>query len=230
MLNRYYEQELSHLRELAAEFSHAHPALAPMLAGPSSDPDVERLLEGVAFLTGLIRARVEDEFPEFIQALGNLVFPHYLRPVPACTLMVFEPKGQLNEPALVRAGTEIASVPVDGTACIFRTCYPVEVHPLTLHDVEVPEQPGAKPAIRLHFRLEGFGLANWPFKSLRLFLSDSISNASSLYFVLSHHLREIAVSAPGGEVLLLPPSALRPVGFDADEVLLPYPVNASPGY
>ena len=52
MFNRYYQQELQNLRDLAGEFSKRHPAAAPMLSNQSADPDVERLLEGVAFLTG----------------------------------------------------------------------------------------------------------------------------------------------------------------------------------
>ena len=38
MFNKYYQQELNALRELGSEFSRAHPALAPMLSGPASDP------------------------------------------------------------------------------------------------------------------------------------------------------------------------------------------------
>ena len=33
-------------------------------------PDVERLLEGVAFLNGLTRQKLDDEFPELLQELG----------------------------------------------------------------------------------------------------------------------------------------------------------------
>jgi len=55
VFNRYFQQELQNLRELATEFSKVHPAAAPMLSNQSADPDVERLLEGVAFLTGLLR-------------------------------------------------------------------------------------------------------------------------------------------------------------------------------
>ena len=46
MFNKYYQNELHKLRELAKEFSLAHPAAAPMLSSESVDPDVERLLEG----------------------------------------------------------------------------------------------------------------------------------------------------------------------------------------
>jgi len=37
MFNKFYEQELQNLRELAVEFSRVHPAAAPMLSGPSAD-------------------------------------------------------------------------------------------------------------------------------------------------------------------------------------------------
>ena len=53
MVNKYYQQELHKLRELAKEFSDLNPAVAPLLSGSSADPDVERLLEGVAFLSGM---------------------------------------------------------------------------------------------------------------------------------------------------------------------------------
>ncbi|MEE9556699.1 MAG: type VI secretion system baseplate subunit TssF, partial [Candidatus Adiutricales bacterium] len=84
---RHYQQELQNLKELAVEFSKAHPALAPMLSGQTQDPDVERLLEGVAFLTGMLREKLEDEFPEIIHGLLDLIFPHYLRPAPSTTMI-----------------------------------------------------------------------------------------------------------------------------------------------
>ncbi|MGM0404259.1 MAG: type VI secretion system baseplate subunit TssF, partial [Thermodesulfobacteriota bacterium] len=83
MLHRYFQQELDHLRDLGQAFSKAHPAVAPMLSGSSTDPDVERLLEGVAFLTALLREKLDDEFPEIIHELVQLIWPHYLRPVPS---------------------------------------------------------------------------------------------------------------------------------------------------
>lgn len=58
MITRHFQDELARLKELGAEFSVTHPALAPMLGGPSTDPDVERLLEGVAFQTALLRQKL----------------------------------------------------------------------------------------------------------------------------------------------------------------------------
>lgn len=60
MFNKYYQDELSYLREMGREFSQAHPDAAPYLSEAGADPDVERLLEGFAFLSGRIRQRLDD--------------------------------------------------------------------------------------------------------------------------------------------------------------------------
>jgi type VI secretion system protein ImpG len=91
MFNRYFQEELTHLKELGKDFSKAHPAVAPMLAGATPDPDVERLLEGVAFLTALLRQKLDDEFPEIINELMQLIWPHYLRPIPSSSFIAFTP-------------------------------------------------------------------------------------------------------------------------------------------
>ncbi len=90
---KYYQQELHNIKSLAREFSELHPAIASMLSGQSTDPDVERLLEGTAFLTGLLKQKLEDSLPEIIHLLTELVFPHFLRSVPSLTLIQFTPKG-----------------------------------------------------------------------------------------------------------------------------------------
>ena len=73
MFPKYFQEELSNLRQLGAEFSDAHPSLAPMLSGPQADPDVERLLEGTAFLTALMRQKLDDDFPEIMDILIDLL-------------------------------------------------------------------------------------------------------------------------------------------------------------
>ena len=71
MFNKYYQDELTYLRDLGREFAAAYPGIAPMLAERGGDPDVERLLEGVAFLTGKIRQKLDDELPEVIHSVAS---------------------------------------------------------------------------------------------------------------------------------------------------------------
>ncbi|MDU3889721.1 MAG: type VI secretion system baseplate subunit TssF, partial [Serratia liquefaciens] len=42
--------------------------------------DVERLLEGFAFLTGRLRQKLDDELPELSHSLMHLLWPNYMRP------------------------------------------------------------------------------------------------------------------------------------------------------
>src|SRR5699024_5304508 len=88
----YYNQELSYIRQLAAEFAQAHPKIAGRLrlsAESSTDPHVERLLEGFAYLTARIRRKLDDELPELTEALLGVLYPHYLAPLPSMAIVQF---------------------------------------------------------------------------------------------------------------------------------------------
>lgn len=231
MFNRYFQQELSYLRELGAEFSRAHPALAPMLSGPTADPDVERLLEGVAFLTGLLRQKLDDDFPEIVHDLMDLICPHYLRPVPSSTALAFIPKPILKGPMIIPAGVYVSSVPVDGTGCLFKTCYDVEIHPLSIVDAAFAHPSGKRPFIKLVLELKGIDVSAWEPKALRFFLSGDYGAATDLYLLLCRYLKSIRISSVENEsTCVLSPDHLKPAGFSNEEGLIPYPSHAFPGF
>jgi type VI secretion system protein ImpG len=231
MFNHYFQQELDNLKELGTEFSKAHPAVAPMLSGHSSDPDVDRLLEGVAFLTALLRQKLDDEFPEIIHELVRLIWPHYLRPLPSASVVAFTPKPILKQALTIPAGTQLASKPVEGTACVFQTCYPVEVHPLKLLEASLVETSGQPPAIRMLLELSGLNLEDWQPQALRFYLAGDFQAASDLYLLLRRYLTRILISAEGNNSMVaLTPESLKPVGFGPDEGIIPYPAHSFPGY
>ncbi|NPV05330.1 MAG: type VI secretion system baseplate subunit TssF [Syntrophaceae bacterium] len=231
MINRYFQQEMNQLRELGASFAKAYPALAPMLSGPAADPDVERLLEGVSFQTALLRQKLDDDFPEIIQDLVRIIWPHYLRPIPSTSTVVFTPKATLRQPATIPAGTPLASLPVDGTPCLFRTCSDVEIHPLTLLEAAFEQPPGRPPQVRLLMELVGLRLSDWRPESLRFFLAGDYAEASDLYFLLMRHLKRVVLEPlEGGDAAALPPECLRDAGFSEQAALVPYPSHAFPGY
>ena len=202
-----------------------------MLSGPSSDPDVERLLEGVAFLTALLRQKLDDEFPEIIHELIHLIWPHYLRPVPSATIIEFAPKPSLKQSLKIPAGVHVASVPVDGTPCIFQTRYDVDVHPVRLMDAYFRESAGRPPAISIQMEITGPPLSDWNPGHLRFFLAGDFSSAADLYMLMLRKLRQIVITPlEGGTSALLSPDDLRPAGFSNNESLLPYPSNSFPGF
>jgi type VI secretion system protein ImpG len=231
MLSSHYQSELNKLRRLADEFARGNPALAPLLGVDfASDPDVERLLEGVAFLTGMVHQRLDDEFPEFIQELAQLLYPHYLQPTPCMTLLQFQPRAPLQDVMRIEAGCEVSSVPVDGQRVRFRSSVSVDLEPLKLTGIRWDGCTGEERSLVLDFAFTIARAEDWEADSLTFYLGDGLGVACKLLRLLQLNLREIRVSATGQPLTLLPPGHLRGVGFDADKPLLPFPENAHPAY
>ncbi len=229
-LNRFYRDELNFLRLQGREFAQSHPQLTRFLSEESLDPDVERLLEGFAFLTGRLREKVEDEFPELTHSLLAMLWPNYLRPVPSATIVRFDPhRHALSESQVIPRGTRLDSRPVLGTPCHFRTCHDVNVHPLAVeavaatHSREVSEV-AMDLSVHTDQPLRELGL-----DSLRLHLGGERYTAQTLYLWLSHYLERITVEV-GDASFGMPLDNLAAVGFSAAESLLPYPRNAFDGY
>lgn len=232
MTNHFFHAELNLLKELATEFALANPALAPLLDGSNrTDPDVERLLEAMAFQNAMLRRKLVSDFPELVHKLVNLILPHYLRPIPASTMIGFTPHTSSGQSATIPAGTQLDSALVDGTPCRFTTIAPVEIHPLEITDAAFVQQTGRGGEIRLSLELHGLPLSSWRPGKLRLFLAGEQAAACELYLLLSRHVSRIVLTpAEGGTACVLPVSCLKPAGFAEDEQLLPYPTHVFPGY
>ena len=102
-LLRYYNEELRHLREMGGEFAQAFPKIASRLGLEGlevTDPYVERLLEGFAFLAGRIQLKIDAEFPRFTQRLLEIVYPQFLAPTPSMLIAQVQP--ELGDPSLAQ--------------------------------------------------------------------------------------------------------------------------------
>src|SRR5438132_14423282 len=138
----YYERELTFIRQMAAEFAEKYPKVAGRLTlepDTCEDPHVERLIEAFALLCGRVHHKLDDEFPEITEALLDVLYPHYLRPVPSQAVVQFQLDASQSAPASthVAAGTAVHSKTEDGQFCSFRTCYPVTLWPLRVTNASV---------------------------------------------------------------------------------------------
>jgi type VI secretion system protein ImpG len=237
VFNKYYQDELTYLRELGSEFARAYPAIAPMLAETGGDPDVERLLEGVAFLTGKLRQKIDDELPEVIHSISALLFPHYVRQIPATSVVQFTPlPNVVREKVTVARGSEVGSVPVENISCRFRTTQEVELLPLSIEDVRI--DTGARLAQTLRIELKvtgGAALAALELSKIRFYIHGERRLQDDLRLWIGAHLDGVAIAAVDGNgndsaVLTLPARTVSLCGFNEDEALIPYPKTVYPGY
>lgn len=240
MLHRHYESELRYLRDAGAQFAEVHPEQARALrldALEERDPYVERLLEGVAFLTARVHERLDDDLPEYTQRLVGLLYPQFLTPFPSCCVLAFTPKpGLVPQTIVLAAGTEVLSAPVgpEKTACRFRTAQPVALHPMAVASVELRYDTDGTSRVRLLFRMhKGATLAQLDLSALRLTLHAEGSVASTAHLMLTRHVRRVEVrtgadltGTPGeGDGLALVvqgQGGVRPAGLDPGDALLPH--------
>jgi type VI secretion system protein ImpG len=246
----YYERELTYLRRLGGEFAEAYPKVASRLQlEPSKceDPHVERLLEGFAFLAARVHLKLDDDFPEISEALLNVVYPHYVRPIPSMSVVevhVDPDQGKLPGGVRIPRESPLFSRTVGGVPCKFRTCYDLTIWPTTIAGAQWTTPDRLRPAVRasdavaalrvdLHC-LPDVTFAATEIDTLRLHLAGEGGLTSSLYELLLNSCTRIVIrdTTPGGsqKTVTLPASALRPVGFAADEGMLPYPRRSFLGY
>lgn len=228
--NRFFRDELAFLREQGVEFTEVYPQLARFLNSRNTDPDVERLLEGFAFLTGRLREKVEDEFPELTHSIINMLWPNYLRPVPSISIVQFSPDEKaLTYAQTIEKGTQLDAHPVMGTVCHFRTCRNVSIYPLRRDNVSTVHTRDAS-LIDVELTMLGDQAAGQiGLGDLQFFLGGETYSAEMLYLWLSHYLDKVEI-VTGDKTVTLPKNSFRPVGFDNDDAILPYPKNVYEGY
>lgn len=229
-LEHYFRDELAFLRLQGREFADSYPELTHFLSEQNTDPDVERLLEGFAFLTGNLRAKIEDEFPELTHGLLNMLWPNYLRPVPSMTIMQFSViPGAIAQPALVRQGCQLDSLPIDDVTCHFQTCHDAWVYPAEMRQITA-QSGNDLSTISLDIALHApLPLSELQLDKLRFFLGGDSYTAYELYFWLSNQLSHIELEIDGKR-FRQEAKALKSVGFERDDALLPYPNNVYSGY
>src|SRR5215467_3666207 len=234
---------------MGAEFAQKYPKLASrLLLEPDrcEDPHVERLLEGFALLAARIHLKLDDDFPQISSALLEVLFPHYTRPVPSMAVVEFQldpEQGKLSTGLSIPQGSVLQSNRINGIQCRFRTAYdatiwPVEVSNAAWRSAEEAGTPlGRNATSTLKLSLQCFPDVTFKaldLRALRFYLTGESNLINALYELLFNNCIAITVRDPdrkgGGGAISLPPSCLKPVGFAADEGVLPYSRRSFLGY
>lgn len=247
----YFNSELQHVREMGAEFAKEYPKIAARLGMDGidcADPYVERLLEGFAFLAARVQIKMDAEFPDFTQHLLEMVYPHYLAPIPSMTIVQFNP--ELNESSLaegyvIKRGSALRSIIGKGetSACEYRTSQETTLWALevvsakyltTGHAVSNScKRKIAKAKAGLKLVLKTTAGVNFneliELDELIVYLKGNEETATSLYEQLVANT--CAVNYQGvGVKKHCKGNSIVPHGFDEKEALLPQTSQSFSGY
>jgi len=253
-LLRYYNEELRHLREMGGEFAQQFPKIASRLGIEGlevTDPYVERLLEGFAFLAGRIQLKLDAEFPRFTQRMLEIVYPQFLAPTPAMLIAQVHP--ELGDPSLagglkLARGSSMSSQPgkAGATTCEFRTAHELTMWPLELTQVEyfthaadlpmasMPEWRKYRAGLRMRLRTTaGVDFSQLALQDLRLHCAGTDDVAYRLHEMACGHALGVLVlptRRPAAWHEALDGETVEAVGYGDDEALLPETLQGLQGY
>lgn len=252
-LLEYYEKELQFVREMGLEFSKRFPKIAANLDLESTkcaDPYVERLLEGFAFLTARIQLKMDAEFPRFCQHLLEIVYPHYLAPLPSMMIMQIIPdyKGGISESgSILQRGTKFFSRAGMGgrSRCEFQIA-----HEVCLWPIQVPEAAylplgkiyaytdstksgkSIKSALRITLQtVTDYQFSQLTIDQLTFFLHGTGSLPAQLYeLIFGHSVSVIITDVVNQKRYTYADTMIEPVGYAQQESLLPATAQTFQGY
>ena len=246
----YYLNEIDHLRVAGSDLARTHKHLAGNLdfrGIETDDPQVARLIESFAFLTARLQQQFDAEFPQIPTALLETLYPQLVAPIPSMAIARFgvAPKqARAVEGVAVPRGTALYAPIEGGAECRFRTSIALPLWPIEVADVSMPspdtlrcieDQSDVQACVRVRLKCMGDGLTFATVKpgSLRFFIDGDRDGRFRLFELLCNNLLRIAVIRPGEteETAVYPPGlAIRQIGLDPDQAMLPYPEASHHGY
>lgn len=246
-LIKFYNKELNYIRRSAAAFAEANPKIAGRLRlsqDTIEDPHVSRLIESVAFLNARVRKKLDDSFPEISNSMLEVLYPHYLSPIPSMSIIQFKGIAEATAGYDIKAGSLIETQPVEGEPCRFNTTYPVTLWPIEITDAQLVRGAYQAPALPKHLgaiavlRIKLSCLADeMTFAELSpdeftFYLNGQSTEVSALYELLFNHTVAISIAADANDnnAKYLDADQLEPVGFSKKEGLLPYAARSQLGY
>ncbi|MEE9393178.1 MAG: type VI secretion system baseplate subunit TssF [Planctomycetota bacterium] len=256
-LLQYFRREITSFDREAEQFARQHPSEAEHLRITTQDPSIRHLFQANAFLNARTRLKLDDSIPELSDTLVNILYPHYLAPIPSLSLVRFEPPdlSKCNGERIERKTLiESKKVPVPGLgtaeeACVYRTTMPVDLWPIKISGVSLEQigsdREGGRRRGRFTIALES-GQPGTPISDLgeidylRFYLGNQ--NGYDIYEGLFRQDENKNLPQPkvysdqllsneiGSDLPQPPKSTITPVGFGTDERLIDEENRVFDGY
>lgn len=228
----YFAAEMRLLQEEVQKFAQRYPEQAGFLhpnKAKGRDPHIERLLEGVAFLNGHIRRRIEDDLPDICETLLQQLWPQFLRPLPSITILQFLPRpGLLQQSYELPRGTEVISAPVgqEKVNCYFRTTAATIINPLEIKEFKITPVITGGSVFRITLGTDhDLPVEKLHLSELKFFLYGEPMSVLEIYHALIGSTRQVRISwpeLPGQSVLLLGgQEVVTPAQLTIEELTLP---------
>ena len=96
----YYEKQLQEFGQQSREFANKYPKIAQRLSlnqEQIDDPHIERLIQAFSLISARIDKKLHDSYEVFTRAIFEVMFPQYLKPFPACSVVSFDDASKIRQ-------------------------------------------------------------------------------------------------------------------------------------
>ena len=227
----YYEKQLQEFSQQSREFANKYPKIAQRLSlnqEQIDDPHIERLIQAFSLISARIDKKLNDSYQIFTRSIFEVMFPQYLKPFPACSIVSFEDVNkikQLSNAYLIPKNTSLKSKSVRGVQCEYRTVQNVTLLPIALKAVNFKTHPSAhihlnrNATLILDFEIFNHQLKLLQQHQLPIYL-DAISSFP-LQVLDNIFNKSTGFSLKTGNDFIEITNPFEVVGFDETESLLP---------
>ncbi len=236
-MQQYFDAQMRLLTQAGKQFAKNYPEHAGMLNLDSlkdRDPHIERLLEGVAYLTAHVQQRLDSAIPEVAEQVLRQLCPLLMNYYPSTTVLQFSPEISMLTCQKIDSGMKVSSRNKgDNRICHFQTSQQVTVTPFKMSHVTYRDtHQGAELRLGLKWVCSGekplYDLTN-----LNFYLCGDTPLSSTLFHLLTQPNQAPRVEFNGDlnqRDQVLAADACKPLYHDSDGAILPGANLSHPGY
>ncbi|MBG9997020.1 type VI secretion system baseplate subunit TssF [Pseudoalteromonas sp. NZS127_1] len=237
-MQQYFDAQMRLLTQAGKQFAQFYPEHAGMLnidALKDRDPHIERLLEGVAYLTAHTQKRLDESVPEVSEQVLRQLCPILLSYYPSSTVVQFKPKLAMQKTHSISKGLQLnpPKAKADNKKIIFSTTHGLDVVPLDVEHVRYQESHlGAELRIGLKFVCQG-ERSNFDLSKLNFYLRGDTPLCSALFQLLKTPNKQAELDFGANHFEFnkkLKAKGCSATYLDIDGALLPSAAKSHPGY
>ncbi|PKH91837.1 MULTISPECIES: type VI secretion system baseplate subunit TssF [unclassified Pseudoalteromonas] len=237
-MQQYFDAQMRLLTQAGKQFAQFYPEHAGMLnidALKDRDPHIERLLEGVAYLTAHTQKRLDESVPEVSEQVLRQLCPILLSYYPSSTVVQFKPKLAMQKTHSILKGLQLnpPKAKADNKKIIFSTTHGLDVVPLDVEHVRYQESHlGAELRIGLKFVCQG-ERSNFDLSKLNFYLRGDTPLCSALFQLLKTPNKQAELDFGANHFEFnkkLKAKGCSATYLDIDGALLPSAAKSHPGY
>ncbi|WP_024594498.1 MULTISPECIES: type VI secretion system baseplate subunit TssF [unclassified Pseudoalteromonas] len=237
-MQQYFDAQMRLLTQAGKQFARFYPEHAGMLnidALKDRDPHIERLLEGVAYLTAHTQKRLDESVPEVSEQVLRQLCPILLSYYPSSTVVQFKPKLAMQKTHSISKGLQLnpPKAKADNKKIIFSTTHGLDVVPLDVEHVRYQESHlGAELRIGLKFVCQG-ERSNFDLSKLNFYLRGDTPLCSALFQLLKTPNKQAELDFGANHFEFnkkLKAKGCSATYLDIDGALLPSAAKSHPGY